>query len=140
MKTIYKSELKELADKEFESMEACEAEEAKVNEAVKAKEEALAEKKADLAKINEAANYYLKLVADNNEKRNELREAEDKAYADYKKELNAFAEKNQGYHLTYKLDGNNVEFKIEEAKQKTIQEDLDEVRKAFRQIFSNFWF
>ena len=86
--------------------EAQEAE--KKLEAEKAKKEtALAEKKAELAKINEDANSYLKLISENDKKRAELRKAEQEAYATYKKAINEFAKKNQGYHLTYKVDGDN---------------------------------
>ena len=107
------------------------------------KETALAEKKADLAKINTTANDYLKLVKENDEKRAELRKAEQDAYEAYKKELDDFAEKHQGYHLTYRRNGDNVEFQIEEVKQKTVKDyfnDIEETRKAFRNFWNNFWF
>ena len=107
------------------------------------KETALAEKKADLAKINTTANDYLKLVKENDKKRAELRKAEQDAYEVYKKELDDFAEKHQGYHLTYRRNGDNVEFKIEEVKQKTVKDyfnDIEETRKAFRNFWNNFWF
>lgn len=122
--------------------EAQEAE--KKLEAEKAKKEtALAEKKADLAKINTTANDYLKLVKENDNKRAELRKAEQEAYEAYKKELDDFAEKHQGYHLTYRRNGDNVEFQIEEVKQKTVKDyfnDIEETRKAFRNFWNNFWF
>ena len=107
------------------------------------KETALAEKKADLAKINTTANDYLKLVKENDKKRAELRKAEQEAYEAYKKELDDFAEKHQGYHLTYRRNGDNVEFQIEEVKQKTVKDyfnDIEETRKAFRNFWNNFWF
>ena len=117
--------------------EAQEAE--KKLEAEKAKKEtAIAEKKAELAKINEKANTYLKLVAENDKKRAELKKAEQEAYAVYRKELDDFAEKHQGYHLTYKINGDNVEFQVEEVKQKTIEDYFNEIQERNRR-FSKFW-
>lgn len=122
--------------------EAQEAE--KKLEAEKAKKEtALAEKKAEVAKITTAANDYLKLVKENDKKRAELRKAEEEAYKAYKKELNDFAEKHQGYHLTYKQNGDTVEFQVEEVKQKTLKdlyEDLNNSRKWFDNFFNSIWF
>ena len=63
MKTYYKSELKELEGKEFTDVKELEEAEAKVTTENAKKEIALAEKKRELAKINTAANDYLKLVA-----------------------------------------------------------------------------
>ena len=106
------------------------------------KETALAEKKADLAKINTTANDYLKLVKENNQKRAELRKAEQEAYEAYRKELDDFAEKHQGYHLTYKRDGDNVEFQIEEVKQKTIEDyfkEMEEINKRFNHFWTSIW-
>jgi tRNA threonylcarbamoyladenosine modification (KEOPS) complex Pcc1 subunit len=142
MRTLYESELKELQGKTFTDVKELEKAEAKVKAEQEKKEVALAEKKADLAKINTTANDYLKLVAENNKKRAELKKAEDKAYAAYKAELDDFAEKHQGYHLTYTRKGDSVEFKVEEVKQKTIEDyfkDIEETRKAFRNFFDGFW-
>ncbi len=106
------------------------------------KETALAEKKADLAKINTTANDYLKLVKENNQKRAELRNTEQEAYETYRKALDDFAEKHQGYHLTYKCDGDNVEFQIEEVKQKTIEDyfkEIEEINKRFNHFWNSIW-
>lgn len=106
------------------------------------KETAIAEKKADLTKINTTANDYLKLVKENNQKRAELRKAEQEAYKTYRKELDDFAEKHQGYHLTYKTDGDNVEFQIEEVKQKTLEDyfrEMEEVNKRFNRFWNSIW-
>ena len=73
MRTLYESELKELQGKTFTDVKELEKAEAEVKENATKKEVALAEKKADLAKINESANKYLKLVEENNKKREELR-------------------------------------------------------------------
>jgi len=143
MKTYYKSELKELEGKEFTDVKELEEAEAKVTTENAKKEVALAEKKQELAKINTAANDYLKLVKENNEKRAELKKAEQEAYDAYKKELDDFAEKHQGYHLTYRRDGDNVEFQVEEVKQKSLEDffnDMEETRKVFSNFWNNFWF
>ena len=106
------------------------------------KETALAEKKADLANLNEAGNAYLKLVSENDKKRAELRKAEQEAYTAYRKELNDFAKKNQGYHLTYKIDGDNIEFEIEEVNKKTatdVYKDIENTRKLFNSLFNDFF-
>ena len=139
----YVSELKELEGKVFDSAKDVEKAEAEVAKEKQAKEVALAEKKAEVAKINTTANDYLKLVAENNKKRAELKEAENKAYLAYKKELDDFAEKHQGYHLTYTKNGDTIEFKVEEAKQKTLKDfydDFTESRKWFDNFFNSFWF
>ena len=143
MRTLYESELKELQGKTFTDVKELEEAEAKVKTENEKKEVALAEKKQELTKINTAANDYLKLVKENNEKRAELKKAEQKAYEAYKKELDDFAEKHQGYHLTYKQNGDNVEFQVEEVKQKSLEDffnDMEETRKAFRNFWNNFWF
>ena len=143
MRTLYESELKELQGKTFTSVEELEKAEAKIKAEQDKKEIALAEKKADLVKINTTANDYLKLVLENNKKRDELREAEKEAYSKYKAELDAFAEKHQGYHLTYKMNGDNVEFQVEEVKQKTIEnyfKEMEEVSKRFNHFWNSFWF
>jgi len=143
MKTYYKSELKELEGKEFTDVKELEEAEAKVKTDNAKKEVALAEKKQELAKINTAANDYLKLVKENNEKRAELKKTEQEAYDAYKKELDDFADKHQGYHLTYRRDGDNVEFQVEEVKQKSLEDffnDMEETRKAFRHFWYDFWY
>ncbi len=143
MKTLYQSELKELEGKTFTDVKELEEAEAKVKADNAKKEVALAEKKQELAKINTAANDYLKLVKENNEKRAELKKQEQEAYETYKKELDDFADKHQGYHLTYRRDGDNVEFQVEEVKQKSLEDffnDMEETRKVFRNFWNNFWF
>lgn len=131
MKTIYKSELKELADKEFETVEALEAEESKVNTAIAKKQELAAEKKKELENLNKAAASYLEIVSENNKTRAELKKAEDEAYTLYKKELDAFSAKHQDYHLTYTKNGNNMEFQVEDFKQQTLEEIINELKKVF---------
>jgi len=126
----------------YATMEEAQEAEKKLEVEKAKKETALAEKKADLAKINTTANDYLKLVKENNQKRAELRKAEQEAYKTYRKELDDFAEKHQGYHLTYKRDGDNVEFQIEEVKQKTLEDyfkEMEEVNKRFNRFWNSIW-
>lgn len=143
MKTYYESELKELEGKKFTDVKELEKAEQEVNANNEKKELAVAEKKAELAKINAVANDYLKLVNENNKKRAELKEKENEAYKAYKKELDAFADKHQGYHLTYRYNGDNIEFQIEEVKQKTIEDyikEMEEARQRFNAFWNSFWF
>ncbi len=143
MKTYYESELKELEGKKFTDVKELEKAENEVKENATKKELALAEKKQELANINEAVNNYLKLVKENNEKRAELKQAEQEAYEAYRKELDDFSKKHNGYHLTYKYDGDNVEFQIEEVKQKTIEDyfkEMEEARQRFNNFWNSFWF
>ena len=143
MKTYYESELKELEGKKFTDVKELEKAEQEVNTNKEKKELALAEKKQELAKINEAANNYLKLVKENNEKRAELKQTEQEAYETYRKELDDFAEKHQGYHLTYRRDGDNVEFQIEEVKQKSLEDyfkEMEEINKRFSNFWNSIWF
>ncbi len=126
----------------YATMEEAQEAEKKLEVEKAKKETALAEKKADLAKINTTANDYLKLVKENNQKRAELRKAEQEAYKTYRKELDDFAEKHQGYHLTYKRDGDNVEFQIEEVKQKALEDyfkEMEEVNKRFNRFWNSIW-
>lgn len=143
MRTLYESELKELQGKTFTDVKELEKAEAEVKAKNEKKELALAEKKQELAKINAAANNYLKLVKENNQKRAELKEAEKKAYEAYKQELNAFANKHEGYHLTYRQNGDNVEFQVEEVKQKTIEDyfkEMEEINRRFNNFWNSIWF
>jgi len=143
MKTYYESELKELEGKKFTDVKELEKAEQEVNTNKEKKELALAEKKQELANINGAVNNYLKLVKENNEKRAELKQAEQEAYEAYRKELDDFSKKHNGYHLTYKYDGDNVEFQIEEVKQKTIEDyfkEMEEARQRFNNFWNSFWF
>lgn len=127
----------------YATMEEAQEAEKKLEVEKAKKETALAEKKAELAKMNTTATNYLKLVKENNKKRAELRKAEQEAYETYRKELDDFAEKHQGYHLTYKIDGDNIEFQIEEVKQKTLEDyfkEMEEVNKRFNRFWNSVWF
>jgi len=142
MKQYYESDLKELQGQKFETVEACEEAEAKINAEVAKKQELAAEKKKELENLNKAATSYLEIVSENNKTRAELKKAEDEAYTLYKKELDAFSEKHQGYHLTYTKNGNNVEFQVEEFKQQTLEEIINELKKSrekWLKDFTNFW-
>ena len=139
MKTYYKSELAELEGKEFTDVKELEKAEAEVTAQKQLKAIEATKKKVELAKIEKAANDYFKLVTENTKKREELRQAERDAYQAYKKELDEFAEKHQGYHLTYRKNGDNIEFQIEEAKQQTLEDYYKSMNDMFKDFFS-FWF
>lgn len=127
MKTIYKSELKELADKEFESVEACEAEEAKVNDAIAKKQELIAKRKADAEVVDNAIKAEVEVKKAYIEKKKALdkqyieeKQALDKKYLEDKQALeeelrkastevnnalkNFCAAHPEGYHSTIKFD------------------------------------
>lgn len=131
----------EVTGKTYKTVEELEAAEKKVA-AEKAKAEAEKEaKKAELDALNEAASAYLALVAEDNKARAEMKVFEEEAYKRYQAELDKFAEKHNGYHLTYKVDGTNVEFEIQEARKANIDEYIAESKKAFDKFFNSFfWF
>lgn len=125
-----------------EYTDLAEAEEAskKFEEEQTAKKDAALARKADVEVVQNAANAYLDLVAENNKKREELKKAEAEAYEAYKKELNDFSNKHKGYHLTYTSDGENVEFKVEEAKSGLLEKEIDNIRRKTFNLFNSFWF
>lgn len=131
----------EVTGKTYKTVEELEAAEKKVA-AEQAKAEAEKEaKKAELVTLNETASAYLALVEENKKARAKMKEAEEAAYEKYQAELDKFAEKHNGYHLTYKVDGTNVEFEVQEARKVSIDEYLTESKKAFDKFFNSFfWF
>lgn len=135
VETIYKVNGVEYTDKK--EAEAA----AKKLELEAAKKAEVAEaRKADVKEVQDAANAYLELVAENNKKRDELTAAENEALAKYRELLNAFDEKHKGYHLTYTRNNGNVEFKVEEVKTKTLEEYMNEQRERTRKFFEYFGF
>lgn len=116
-----------------------------LKEAQKAEKEAqaLAEKKkneaeatkAEVKEIQEAANAYIKLVNDNDEIRASLKASEKEAYSNYKNALNNFSEKHEGYRLRYYNNGETVEFKVEEVKRSSLEEELEEFRNQIKEVF-----
>ena len=109
---LYKSEV---TGKDYKTIEELEAAEHEVELSKTKAEEEKKAKQAELVSINEAASAYLKLVEDNKKLRADLKAKEEDAYEKYQEELDNFAKKHNGYHLTYKVDGTNVEFEIKEA-------------------------
>ena len=108
-----------------------------------AEEKEKADKKAELAGIKDAATNYLKLVEANNKARADLKSKEEEAYSKYKEELDKFAAKHHGYHLTYRIDGDNVEFEIEENHSKNLEVYNNEFRRGIKSLFDMFdslWF
>ena len=125
---------------EYTDLAEAEAASKKFEEEQAAKKDAALARKADVEVVQNAANAYLDLVAENNKKREELKKAEAEAYEAYKKELNDFSNKHKGYHLTYTSDGENVEFKVEEAKSGLLEKELDNIRRKTFNLFNSFWF
>ena len=125
---------------EYTDLAEAEAASKKFEEEQAAKKDAALARKADVEVVQNAANAYLDLVAENNKKREELKNAEAEAYEAYKKELNDFSNKHKGYHLTYTSDGENVEFKVEEAKSGLLEKELDNIRRKTFNLFNSFWF
>ena len=96
-----------------------------------------------MAGIKDAATNYLKLVEANNKARADLKSKEEEAYSKYKEELDKFAAKHNGYHLTYRIDGDNVEFEIEENHSKNLEVYNNEFRRGIKSLFDMFdslWF
>jgi len=132
----YKSKL---LNRYFDSYDELVAAETEYNEA-HAKELAIKEARAaDLVKVQDAANTYLEVLRKNDEARKALKESEQDAYLAYKEQLNDFAEVHNGYHLTYKRNGDNIEFKIEENHQDELEKYLEEQRETFKKIWNSFW-
>lgn len=125
---------------EYTDLAEAEAASKKFEDEQAAKKDAALARKADVEIVQNAANAYLDLVAENNKKREELKKVEAEAYEAYKKELNDFSNKHKGYHLTYTSDGENVEFKVEEAKSGLLEKELDNIRRKTFNLFNSFWF
>jgi len=133
----YKSKL---LNKYFDSYDEMVKAENEYNKA-HAKEIAIKEERSkDLLKVQDIANNYFAVLRKNEEARKLLKEEEEKAYKAYKAQLDEFASKHNGYHLTYRNDGNNIEFKIEENHQNEIEKYLAEQQLRFKKIWDNFWF
>ena len=82
-------------------------------------------------------------VEANNKARADLKSKEEEAYSKYKEELDKFAAKHHGYHLTYRIDGDNVEFEIEENHSKNLEVYNNEFRRGIKSLFDMFdslWF
>lgn len=122
MKTIYKSELPELASKEFTSVEELEAAEARVSEAIAARQKAAEERKSEAEVVKaaitariqaerkarqarlDAYKVYLQAIDEANAEVEELKKAEAEA-------IKKFTRKYGGFHdyitiddVTYSVD------------------------------------
>ena len=133
----------EMTGKSYKTVEELKAAENAVVSKKAAEEKEKADKKAELAGIKDAATNYLKLVEANNKARADLKAKEEEAYSKYKEELDKFAAKHNGYHLTYRIDGDNVEFEIEENHSKNLEVYNNEFRRGIKSLFDMFdslWF
>lgn len=133
----------EMTGKSYKTVEELKAAENAVISKKAAEEKEKADKKAELAGIKSAATSYLKLVEANNKARADLKSKEEEAYSKYKEELDKFAAKHNGYHLTYRIDGDNVEFEIEENRSKNLEVYNNEFKRGMKSLFDMFdslWF
>ena len=133
----YKSKL---LNKYFDSKDELIKAEDAYREAHKKELIAKEERQADVKKIQDAANDYFATLKSNEEKKKELDKEATEKYDAYKRLLDEFAGKHNGYHLTYTNNGGNIEFKIEEARRDEISNIFDAQRKLISQVFDNFWF
>ena len=92
----------------------------------------------EVAEIQDAANGYLKLVAENNKVRDQLKEKENAAYADYKAKIEEFSKAHKNYHLSYTYDGKNVEFEVEEIRYDSIEEYMRQRHAAMKKMIEEF--
>lgn len=129
----------ELTNKSYKTVEELEAAEAELIAAQDAKTKEREARQADVVVVQDKMNEYLKLVSENNAKREELKKAEQEAYEAYRAQLDEFAEKHNNYRLTYTINGDNAEFKVEECYAKTFAQQLEEAQERSRRIFENFF-
>ena len=92
----------------------------------------------EVAAIQNAANDYLKLIAKNNEVRDQLTEKENAAYADYKAKIEEFSKAHKNYHLSYTFNGKNVEFKVEEIRHISIEDYMKQRYAAMKKMIEEF--
>lgn len=141
MKQIYQSELKELEGKYFSSEEECLKAENEVKAKSKQKELAKSKRVEDAKEIERLANEYISKVQENKKIKKTLDEEASTIFSEYKQKLNEFAKNNNGYHLTYTSDGDNLVFKVEEAKQSSVEDSMKSLRKSLSSLSDFFlWF
>ena len=119
-----------------EDLEAAEAEESKKNALVSKEKE---ERQKDVTLVQEAANAYLTLIRKNNEERKALKLEEEKAYDVYRKQLAEFSKKHKNYHLSYRSDGKNVEFEVEENRYMSVQEYMQHQHSIVKKMMEEFF-
>lgn len=141
MKQIYQSELKELEGKYFSSKEECLKAEDEVKSKSKQKELAKSKRVEDAKEIERLANEYISKVQENKKIKKSLDEEASTIFSEYRQKLNEFAKNNNGYHLTYTSDGDNLVFKVEEAKQSSVEDSMKALRKSLSSLSDFFlWF
>ena len=134
MEKIFKGNDGKIYTTEKECIAADEAWEKAHEAEIKAKKA----KTEDLAKIQSAANRYLAKVTENKKLKEKLAEEEDKLYQEYRKVVNEFSDKYDGYRLVYHFNGDNVEFNVEEAKRDSIEEYFKDSFNSLMNIFNTF--
>ena len=129
----------EVLNRNFDTVEELEQAEKAEEEknALMSKEKELRLK--DVAEVQKAANDYLNLVFQNNEIRKELKEKENEAYLVYKKALDEFSKQHKNYHLSYKYDGKNVEFEVEENRYISAIEYMNQQNAVMKKMMEDFF-
>lgn len=133
----YKSKLLNKYFDKYEDLVTAEDEYKKAHELELKEKEA---RQSDAKIVEDAAKAYLELVEKNKQERAEMSKAEDALYSAYKQKLVEFSKNHKNYHLSYSYDGKNVEFKVEENRNTSLQEYIDYQNRLMRNIFDNFWF
>lgn len=129
-----------LLNKPFDTLDELKAAEDEYNKAHNAELKAKEERQADVIAVQDAAKAYLAIAAESKAKREELAKAEQEAYEAYREQLNDFASKHSGYHLTYRQEGDNIEFKVEENRTKSLEDILNDQRAFIKKFWDGFYF
>lgn len=124
----------EILDKKFDTPEALKEAEAAHEKKLATVSKEKEERQKEVAKIQDAANDYLKLVSENNKVRQQLKEKENAAYADYKAKIEEFSKAHKNYHLSYTFNGENVEFKVEDARYVSFQEYMEQSHRTIQKM------
>ena len=129
----------EILNKNFDTIEELEKEEKAEQEKKVLVSKEKEERQKAVAEVQDAANDYLKLVAKNNEVRNQLKEKENAAYNEYKNKLSDFSKTHKNYHLSYTYNGDNVEFKVEEIRYVSAKEYMEQQNAIVRKMMDEFF-
>ena len=136
MKTRYYSEI---LDKYFDTVKELEEAEKAEEEKKKLRSKEKEERQQAVAEIQNAANDYLNVIAENNKIREQLKSKEESAYQEYKTKMDDFSKTYNNYHLSYTYDGKNVEFKVEEARFVSLREYIRQRNLMLKNMMSDIF-
>ena len=134
MKTKYYSEI---LDKYFDTVKELEEAEKAEEEKKKLRAKEKEERQKEAADVQEAANNFLHLVAENKKIREQLNEKENSAYLDFKTKMDDFSKKHNGYHLSYTYDGKNAEFKVEEVRYVALRDFMEQRQSTIEKMMAD---